>query len=827
MSQKLFAVLTSYLRGRCAHLVRAEVKNKDGFRLWHTLCKEYMPNTRQRALALAQALSAYPTFHKDKSALESILALLAFERLVIQYEEASGSSYPLELMSTTLIRCCQPKLREQLQLSISEDSTYQEIRDKVLSFERVSKVWSTEQVLKHIQDTTSYTGGTAEGPTSMEVDRIEKGGKGKGKSKNGKGFFGSEWVNAWTYARGRGRGRQNKGTGKGKSKGKNKGKKGGSKGKGKKGGRGNKVAYGQCSNCYEYGHWAQDCPNMVNQIKQEPTGPSATALSSQQAAPKAGSPVVRRVFQFGSAPSSPTSPASTTPAQTRMVVFQDLDNEWMPISNETTDPAESEWLILDSGSDVSLLPSKFRPDGTSSLAPGALQNCQWRCAAALVYGFFLCYGFGAEGRDWKVEACADSTVLPADSFEGLNFTIHKINTKLNPSDLNTKRLSSERRRFLGRLIGLFMASERNDDNEIRQMRRVNRVTRQQCVRLVQMATAALGVCSQLKGCSSISGAGIPAEYFEKEATWAILADSVDVILSSAVQGLAMMVATVFKISILALGLSALATGAVFIYFGLLTWGRSRLTHWMETRMPDRTMGWRHGMFVYPSLQLSRWVPGNEIDYLHARFREAGQSGDMMVDLETIYHDLNEYLGGERVRVDHPREPLPPVQYANPRVEGEGEEEENEDGDDPPEGGDGGGHDPDGNDIVNMALNGVPLNGQAIDRLPNYDYEMDPQKDDEDEEMPGESPDERRTRYLNSEQGEVSDPDEWANLHYGHLDFDAYERMRAYSHANRTRFTRAANTLRQRHDEAATQTNWEEAAGVLRALHEVESLMDIA
>ena len=56
MSQKLFAVLTSYLRGRCAHLVRAESKTKDGFRLWHTLVKEHMPNTRQRALALAQVI---------------------------------------------------------------------------------------------------------------------------------------------------------------------------------------------------------------------------------------------------------------------------------------------------------------------------------------------------------------------------------------------------------------------------------------------------------------------------------------------------------------------------------------------------------------------------------------------------------------------------------------------------------------------------------------------------------------------------------------------------------------------------------------------------
>ena len=74
MSQKLFAVLTSYLRGRCAHLVRADSKSKDGFKLWHTLVREFMLNTRQRALALAQALSAYPAFSKDKSALESILA---------------------------------------------------------------------------------------------------------------------------------------------------------------------------------------------------------------------------------------------------------------------------------------------------------------------------------------------------------------------------------------------------------------------------------------------------------------------------------------------------------------------------------------------------------------------------------------------------------------------------------------------------------------------------------------------------------------------------------------------------------------------------------
>jgi hypothetical protein len=36
---------------------------------------------------------------------------------------------------------------------------------------------------------------------------------------------------------------------------------------------------------YEFGHWAKDCPHMVNQVKQEPVAPNATASSSNQAAP--------------------------------------------------------------------------------------------------------------------------------------------------------------------------------------------------------------------------------------------------------------------------------------------------------------------------------------------------------------------------------------------------------------------------------------------------------------------------------------------------------------------------------------------------------------
>lgn len=40
--------------------------------------------------------------------------------------------------------------------------------------------------------------------------------------------------------------------------------------------------------------------------------------------------------------------------------------------------------------------------------------------------------------------------------------------------------------------------------------------------------------------------------------------------------------------------------------------------------------------------------------------------------------------------------------------------------------------------------------------------------DEDVEMDGETPEVRRARYMDSTQDEVSEPDEWAILHCGHM-----------------------------------------------------------
>ena len=56
-----------------------------------------------------------------------------------------------------------------------------------------------------------------------------------------------------------------------------------------------------------------------------------------------------------------------------MVLVHDVDEGWMHMSSEDDD---GEWVILDSGSDVSLLPARFQADSMVGFTPGNLQNCQ-------------------------------------------------------------------------------------------------------------------------------------------------------------------------------------------------------------------------------------------------------------------------------------------------------------------------------------------------------------------------------------------------------------------------------------------------------------------
>ena len=234
LSRKLYRILTSYLKGPALSITRSIRQSENGFLVWQRLNAEYRPLSRQRGMALAQVLATYPAFLKDKSVMECILAS---EEVVHQYNQVTGEEYPKSLLMGTLIRCSPPNLRQHLQLTLQDSSTYKSVKETMLLYEKTTKAWSSESVLKEVGATQ---GARQDEPTPMEIDQAQahykgKGkGKGKGKSKGKSGW--SSWgVGAGSAWKGRGRG---KGKGGRKGKGKSKGKKGKGKTKGKKGSKG-------------------------------------------------------------------------------------------------------------------------------------------------------------------------------------------------------------------------------------------------------------------------------------------------------------------------------------------------------------------------------------------------------------------------------------------------------------------------------------------------------------------------------------------------------------------------------------------------------------
>ena len=80
-------------------------------------------------------------------------------------------------------------------------------------------------------------------------------------------------------------------------------------------------------------------------------------------------------------------------------------------------------------------------------------------------------------------------------------------------------------------------------------------------------------------------------------------------------------------------------------------------------------------------------------------------------------------------------------------------------------------------------------------------------------MEDEDPVERRHRYSNSRMEEVSEPDEWVQIHYGDRPEFDHERMLAFSQANQQRLANAITALRARREAAEIAGNGEDAAKI--------------
>eukprot|EP00435_Cladocopium_sp_Y103_P049165 s951_g14.t1 len=395
-STKLYAILSGVLKNRPLKVLR-QVPNNNGLEVWRQLNSLFNPRTKVRSMAILSAIMGLPAFVKERSMIEQVASL---ERLADEYRKASGKDVSEDILLTTLVRVLPKQIQQHIQLGMTDSSTFQEVKDKVLAYERVSASWSRDKVLFECGATslgtvTSYAAADS-GPGPMEVNMVSK-----GKGKKGKGDKGKS----------KGKGPADKGKGKGKSPDKGKGK-GQQWQKGQQKGYASGYNSGQpqqrakldsnvCAYCGKTGHWAKECrKKMADQQQQQvrlvgsdgsETKQDTTHSTAGSVSTGAGSQAVRLV-QFSphvedlTAHSCPTSPAGS-PSRARMIssVFDmsstDDDGSWTvspfckhvrAVSNvdDDTQHGVACEIILDSGADTSALPLRFGQVGVEDVMPG-------------------------------------------------------------------------------------------------------------------------------------------------------------------------------------------------------------------------------------------------------------------------------------------------------------------------------------------------------------------------------------------------------------------------------------------------------------------------
>ena len=142
------------------------------------------------------------------------------------YERCSGQSYPREILLSTLLRCIPSALKEHIHLQLTDRTTYAQVKESVLVYERTTRTWMPTQVYQPLENGQGqYLAAVENAPSgggqqAMEVNRVEdrsKGwwkGKSKGKGKGKKGFgktfgaFGAMQAGkGFRFGRGRGKGK--------------------------------------------------------------------------------------------------------------------------------------------------------------------------------------------------------------------------------------------------------------------------------------------------------------------------------------------------------------------------------------------------------------------------------------------------------------------------------------------------------------------------------------------------------------------------------------------------------------------------------------------
>ena len=232
-ARKLYVILSSLLRGRPLAILRG-IDDRNGYECWRQLTNQFSPRTRSRSLAMLSAIMGLPAFTRDRTLREQ---LMGFERLVAEYEKASGNQLPADVKLSVVLKAIPKTLQSHVHLRMDTSTSYDDVKSLVLSYEVSTTNWTASRIQ---QELGLVNPGKGNCPVSMEVD--QEGSVAQVKGKDGKGK-----------------------QGKGKDKGKGKSKDGKGKGKDPPNPKAKPKAKAKsnpdvvCHYCHKKGHYQRDC----------------------------------------------------------------------------------------------------------------------------------------------------------------------------------------------------------------------------------------------------------------------------------------------------------------------------------------------------------------------------------------------------------------------------------------------------------------------------------------------------------------------------------------------------------------------------------------
>ena len=283
-SQRMYALLSGFVRGRGLQVIQ-RVPSQNGYEALRQLMQLFQPSSRACSLGILTALTQTHPFRANEPFLAQLLDL---ERVMEEYERSSGKKLGEDLKTSILLKSISGGMRNHLSTVLTETSSYDEIREAALRYERMQFKWSPSNLFS-TESSYAQKKSHDQEPQPMDIGQVKggpkgyKGGKGpkgpkgskgpKGNDSKGKyGKAGGKESKGYSQSYNNAKGERNPGKGgKGDRKGKNNAPKGG-----------NLSSNTTCHNCGRPGHYARDCwrprVNQVEQSRGQP-GPQPSGAS--------------------------------------------------------------------------------------------------------------------------------------------------------------------------------------------------------------------------------------------------------------------------------------------------------------------------------------------------------------------------------------------------------------------------------------------------------------------------------------------------------------------------------------------------------------------